>query len=74
MINNKIKTLLVILGITFLTKYVFADMSTFGGPVDAIVFPLIGIFIVGAVIAGIVAIVIYVLRRIKKKSVIKIKK
>jgi hypothetical protein len=73
MITTKSKFFLVFMSIISLLNFTFADRVVIS-PTERIIFFSITFLIVGAVIAGIVAIVIYVLRRIKKKSVIKIKK
>jgi heme/copper-type cytochrome/quinol oxidase subunit 2 len=74
--NNKIKALLVILGITFLTNLVYADVPSVPSTcelnpattVAATGITLYWIIVLGIIIAIIVVIVIFIIKKIKKKK------
>jgi hypothetical protein len=71
MIKNKM--LLVLIGLVSLLNIIYADVVLAPTPFEYII-PVAAIIIVGAVIAGIVAIVIYLIRKMKKKPVTQVKK
>lgn len=62
---NLIKIITILFSILLLNSFVYADVSTFSGSGDAVIFPVVGLIIAATVILGIIVFVVKVIKKIK---------
>jgi hypothetical protein len=62
---NLIKIITILFSILLLNSFVYADVSTFSGGADAVIFPVVGLIIAATVLLGIIVFVVKVIKKIK---------